>query len=139
MRPPRWSRRRSTATRAETSGSLAQFSAPRPIGTRSSRTRDSAGGFGCNMGPAAAATSVEPLQVCVYLQCQGDRDVEGLACQGDGPVETSPDGRPGCCGAGGAEVQDYGCSGFGSDDVNVWISVGSDEAVCVDYALEYSF
>ncbi|MCA9706727.1 MAG: hypothetical protein KDK70_12825 [Myxococcales bacterium] len=93
--------------------------------------------FGCNEQPAAQVTADEPLRVCVYIECVNGGATGMLSCSPGTMGATSPEGRNGCCGSGGAMVGTYDCF-LGSKDVDVYVSIGSDEAVCVDYGLTYS-
>lgn len=95
--------------------------------------------FGCPEQPGALVVAGDPLEVCVFLECQNGGDVDPLNCGGGSMDAMSPDGRPGCCGIDGAFVEGYDCTGFGGKDVDVYISVGSDEMVCTDYELSYGF
>ena len=79
------------------------------------------------------------MDVCVFLECANGGDVQGLQCSEATTQVDSPDGRPGCCGESAALIEDYGCSGFGGKDVDVFISVGSADMICADYDLDYSF
>ncbi len=95
--------------------------------------------FMCPEQPAAAVAAAVDLNVCVFIEC-----VEGNAVNvqcGDGANDAdSPDGRPGCCGQNGAQIDDYDCQGmFAGLDTDVWIAVSSDERICEDYALSYGF
>lgn len=95
--------------------------------------------FGCPEQPGAAVVAADPLEVCVFLECTNGGDVDPLDCAAGSTDATSPDGRPGCCGDGAAMVEGYDCTGFGGKDVDVWISVGSDQQICADYELSYGY
>jgi hypothetical protein len=103
-------------------------------------TYEGAEAFGCPENPAVAVMADISLDVCVFLECiQGD--ASPLMCGMGNMNADSPDGRPGCCGVDQALIAGYDCfGGFpSSKDVNVWISVGTGEAACVDYAMSYAF
>ncbi len=94
--------------------------------------------FGCPEQPAAAIMADIDLEVCVYIECV-EGTTSGVTC-GEGSDATSPSDRPGCCGPNTAQIGNYDCTGmFASKDVDVYISVGSDEMICQDYALSYAF
>ncbi len=94
--------------------------------------------FGCQEQPGAEVTADVDLEVCLFIQCLEGNTV-GIDCAGGGRTTTSPDGVEGCCDTNQAGIDDYDCSGmFTGKDLDAWISVGSDERVCVDYALMYS-
>ena len=95
--------------------------------------------FGCPETPAASISSTEPLDVCVHIECDNGGDVQGLQCGAGSSSADSPDGRAGCCGTDTAVIDDYDCSGFGGIDVNVFVAVASDDRICADYSLEYSY
>lgn len=95
--------------------------------------------FGCPEQPGATLTADEPLEVCVFIECENGGALEPLECGGDSTEATSPDGRVGCCGTDSAFVGDYDCTGFGGKDVDAYVSVSSDEMVCADYELSYIF
>lgn len=93
----------------------------------------------CPEQPSAAAAAEVPLEVCVFLECDNGGDVFPLNCGAGSMDATSPDGRAGCCGTDSALVEGYDCTGFGGKDVDVFISIASNEMVCADYSLEYSY
>lgn len=96
------------------------------------------GVFMCPERPAAAVVTDIPTDVCVFLVCN-DGDVENLQCAEGSMSADSPSGRPGCCGQDQAGVFTYDCANFtGNKDVDVWISVGTEEEACSDYALSYA-
>jgi hypothetical protein len=94
--------------------------------------------FMCPERPAAATAADITTNVCVFIQClQGDAVM--VQCSETSVATDSPEGRPGCCGQDQAQVFNYDCSGLGSGkDVDVWISVGTDEEACSDYAMSYA-
>lgn len=94
--------------------------------------------FMCPERPAAQVATDVVTDVCVYLECISGGDVQNLVCADGSTDATSPDGRLGCCGQDAAGVAGYDCSGFGGKDVNVWISVGTAEETCSDYAMSYA-
>lgn len=92
----------------------------------------------CGEEPSASVSAEGPLQVCVFIECQNGGDASRTC--GDGSVDaSSPAGRPGCCGENAARITDYGCTDWGGDDLDVYVSVGSDEEVCLDYGLVVGF
>jgi hypothetical protein len=96
-------------------------------------------GFGCFEQPAAIVIADITTDVCVYIACL-EGDVIALDCADGSSDETSPDGALGCCGQDQTGIAGYDCSGLGSSkDVNAWISVGTAEESCTDYALSYAF
>jgi hypothetical protein len=94
--------------------------------------------FMCPERPAAQVATDVVADVCVYLECTSGGDVVNLVCADGSTDATSPDQRLGCCGQDGAGVAGYDCSGFGGKDVDVWISVGTAEETCSDYAMSYA-
>lgn len=96
--------------------------------------------FQCPEQPAATAMALGiATEVCVYIECVEGNAV-GVMCGNGSGDATSPDGRPGCCGEDAAQISGYDCMGqFAGKDVDVWISVGTDEEACADYALSYAF
>ncbi|MCA9649908.1 MAG: hypothetical protein H6712_34625 [Myxococcales bacterium] len=93
----------------------------------------------CPEHPGALVMAAVPLDVCVFLECANGGDLVFITCGGGSMDAMSPDGRTGCCGVDTAVVEGYDCSGFGGKDADVYISVGSDEAICEDYGLSYGF
>lgn len=94
--------------------------------------------FMCPERPAAAVSTDITTEVCVFLECASGGNVQNLQCEMGSMNTDSPDGRVGCCGQDQAGVFGYDCSGFGGKDVDVWISVGTDEEACSDYAMSYA-
>jgi hypothetical protein len=95
--------------------------------------------FMCPERPAAAVVTDISTTVCVFIACL-EGNAQSLQCAAGSMSASSPNGLPGCCGPDQAQVFNYGCSGFNSGkDVDVWISVGTDDAeACSDYALSYA-
>jgi hypothetical protein len=72
------------------------------------------------------------LNVCVYATCP-----EVTATCTIGMASASPDGRPGCCGAGDAHAQ-VNCDN-GDEDADIWVSVDTAGLDCQPYTLTLSF
>lgn len=96
-------------------------------------------GIVCTEQPGAIVMAIGlTTDVCVFVECE-QGNTTGVMC-GEGSSETSPEGRSGCCGEDGAQISSYTCiGGLGGNNANVWISVGSEERACADYALSYVF
>ena len=92
----------------------------------------------CGEEPSASVSADGPLQVCVFIECQSGGDAS-RTCGGGSADASSPQGRPGCCGENSALITDYGCEGWGSDDLDVYVAVGSEDEVCLDYGLVVGF
>jgi len=91
----------------------------------------------CPEQPAATAAADVTVQVCVFIECvEGDAD--NVSCADESSAADSSGGRPGCCGDNQAQVANYDCGMFQPRNVNAWVSVGTTEEVCVDYALSYA-
>jgi len=90
--------------------------------------------------PTREFSSSETLRICKYMQCP-DND-ENFDCPGGSIDDTSPDGRKGCCGTVGFEV-DFKCgsSSLNDDSADVWIRVDdpTGQVECASYTLLYHF
>jgi len=92
----------------------------------------------CTEQPSASVTADIEVEVCVYIECVSG-GVASPSCSGGAPPSLSPDGRVGCCGDQAAGMNLYSCSGNGGKDVDVWVSVETDERLCADYGLQYDY
>lgn len=92
----------------------------------------------CGEEPSASVSADEPLSVCVFIECQNGGDAS-RDCGGGSVDASSPEGRVGCCGENSALITDYGCTGWGGDDLDVYVAVGSEAEVCLDYGLVVGF
>ena len=93
----------------------------------------------CTEQPQATVTAAIDTDVCVYMECV-EGSASGVSCASGSAPDTSPEGRPGCCGQNQAHINDFDCGGFLTPkNANVWISIGTTENACVDYALTYAF
>ena len=92
----------------------------------------------CGEEPSASVTADQTLSVCVFIECQNGGGAS-RTCGGGSLEADSPEGRPGCCGDNSAVITDYGCEGWGGEDLDVYVQVGSDAEVCLDYGLVVGF
>lgn len=90
--------------------------------------------------PTREFSSSETLRICKYMQCP-DND-ENFDCPGGTIDDTSPDGRKGCCGTTGFEI-DFICgsSSLNDDSADVWMRVDdpTGQVECATYTLAYHF
>jgi hypothetical protein len=92
----------------------------------------------CPEQPAAEVAADISTEVCVFIQCV-EGDAANVSCADESTAADSPEGRPGCCGENQASIADYDCTGmFVGRDVDTWISVGTAEEACSDYAMSYA-
>lgn len=80
-------------------------------------------------------------ECCVYFECQtGAQNTELNGCPSGTTMDTSPDGRPGCCGGPGTFTFDVDC-GSVLDDWSLYIYYKVDDpthtAACSTYSIEF--
>ncbi|MEX1365323.1 MAG: hypothetical protein AB1Z98_19500 [Nannocystaceae bacterium] len=93
----------------------------------------------CSEQPLVTITADIETDVCVFIECL-EGNATGVGCAGGSTAADSPQGRPGCCGVDEAHLNAYDCGGFFTpNNLDIWISVGTADAVCADYGLVYSF
>lgn len=93
----------------------------------------------CSEQPRVSITAAIDPDVCVFIECLEGSTVD-VTCAGGSTAADSPEGRPGCCGVSEAQIDSYDCSGFlVPKNVNIWTSITTAQAVCVDYEFVYSF
>lgn len=103
------------------------------------RTFGDEGALFCSEQPRAIVTTDIDVEVCVYIECL-EGAANSIGCAGGSMSADSPEGRPGCCGTNEAHLNDYECGGLLTPkNVDIWISVASEELACVDYDMTYSF
>lgn len=79
------------------------------------------------------------LRICKFIQCTENAVPEFGDCPGATTAETSPGGRPGCCGTSGFTL-DFDCSGTTNDSATVYIRVDSSAGEeCAPYTVNYHF
>jgi hypothetical protein len=101
---------------------------------------DITGGFPfCVTDPAATVVADAELEVCIYAACDMGMPNAGCGFGGGQMDAMSPDGLPGCCGPGGAELTDSGCNFDGLADSVVVSVAGGRGGVCLPYTLSWSF
>lgn len=95
-------------------------------------------GINCSVDPVRSVTASQTVEFCKYIQCiDEEADFE---CPGTTDPATSPDGRAGCCGPMGFQV-DFICGGSSVNDDSAWIymSIETTSNTCVDYDIDYDF
>jgi hypothetical protein len=94
----------------------------------------------CAVNPTAAIVGGSGLRLCQYAVClSADTTIDD--CPDGTSSATSPDGREGCCGSDGFEI-DFNCSGSLDEDGHVYVSVDMPDAepgVCNGYVLSYHY
>ena len=95
-------------------------------------------GFGCTVNPVRTVTASDPVRFCKYIQCV-DEDAD-FDCPSGTTGATSPDGRPGCCGTQGFQI-DFICgsSSLNDDSATVYMSISTTVNQCVTYTIGYDF
>ncbi len=82
-------------------------------------------------------TASDAVRLCVYTDC--DNGTPMFMCPMGSMSAMSPNGLPGCCGAGDMSFQ-FNCSNSQNESADVYVSV--DQApvdACVDYTIAYSW
>ncbi|MCA9650755.1 MAG: hypothetical protein H6712_31060 [Myxococcales bacterium] len=94
----------------------------------------------CSEEPQVTVSADIDLEVCVYVDCL-EGNTTGVGCTGGSVAADSPEGRPGCCGTNAAHVSGYDCSGgiLTPKNVYVYVSVATDQVVCIDYGMVEAF
>lgn len=96
-------------------------------------------GFGCQVGPSRSVTFMKPARICKFVECQ-DGSQPSVTCPAGTSGDTSPDGRPGCCGSDGFDM-DLDCSAI-SDDTILYIRIDNPNAAaedCAPYTVNYHY
>jgi hypothetical protein len=94
----------------------------------------------CGMDDPVISVAVDDaaLTVCVFIACDMGGDPQVNDC-GAAAATDSPNGEPGCCGAGGVDMV-TNCGGSFDESMTVVIEVFSDAEVdCADYNLSYDY
>jgi hypothetical protein len=94
----------------------------------------------CVVDPTRSLSqSQSGLRLCKYFEClNGNTEVD---CPGGTTAETSGEGRPGCCGTSGFDV-DLNCAGSLDEHAYVYIRLdqpGGDASTCNEYTLDYHY
>jgi hypothetical protein len=96
--------------------------------------------FACSVDPAVEVDSDETVQVCQFVECESGNPAQ-LVCPAGSSMDTSFEGRIGCCSASGF-ILDLTCSsgGAGDDSATIYFRVQTQGAFeCVHYSLKYHF
>lgn len=96
-------------------------------------------GFGCQVGPSRSVMFMKPSRICKFVECQ-DGSQPSVTCPAGTSGDTSPDGRPGCCGSDGFDM-DLDCSAI-SDDTILYIRIDNPNAAaedCAPYTVNYHY
>jgi hypothetical protein len=92
----------------------------------------------CVVSPSRALVASHAVRLCKYVQCVGGQEPD-IECPNGTEAATSPDGRPGCCGSSGFDL-DAGCAGLiGDDSMRIYLSVETEQQACVEYTIDYHF
>jgi hypothetical protein len=97
----------------------------------------------CNVDPSRTLMpSDQGLRICKYLECLNGIANTEFTCPNGTTNDKSPDGRPGCCGAGGFKIGDLNCKNTIDEVAYVYIRIdrpGASAATCVNYNLVYHY
>ena len=94
---------------------------------------------GCTVDPQRIVSS--SARLCAFFECaSGSTEV---ACPDGTAPETSPEGRPGCCGQNTGQsfqIGDLNCAWTVDDDVFVYLRIDNPDGLeCVDYGVEFHY
>jgi hypothetical protein len=93
----------------------------------------------CFDDPTATAMADVDLVVCIYAVCEMGNPMAQCGFMSGQEESMSPEGLPGCCGMGTAELTESSCDFQGPAD-SVLVSVeGGVEGECLPYNLAWSF
>lgn len=97
-------------------------------------TYHASAGFFSHVDPEVYLHSPEPVEVCVYMDCQGQ-------CPAGTTDDVAPNGAHGCCASGTYQhFQIFGCT---NSEVDVWFSARLDHATacnaCLGYEVDYNW
>jgi len=93
--------------------------------------------FGCSVDPSRSITADAQARVCKYFDC-GSAD-EDVTCSANTQADTSPSGRPGCCGQTVVEPT-INCLGTSSDDATVYLRIDKPSGFsCVSYSVDLHY
>ncbi len=79
------------------------------------------------------------LRMCKFFECSDGIAVVEFECPAESELAQSPAGRPGCCGMGTIQLDDFNCTGGTDDSAQVFIRLDNADAQCVDYTVGYEF
>jgi hypothetical protein len=91
--------------------------------------------FGCVVDPTREVTSMGSFRFCKFAQCE--RGNPGVTCPSGTTPESSPDGRPGCCGSDGFDLA-LDCSGS-DDNASIYMRLDQPQPACSTYTLEWHY
>lgn len=96
----------------------------------------------CLVNPTQGVTVVGAgsARLCAYFECTGGSGTDPGTCPSGTIADTSPDGRPGCCGHGDFTV-DLNCTGTIDDSSAVYLRVDdpTHQAVCLAYTVSFHY
>lgn len=93
--------------------------------------------FGCQVGPSRSVQFMAAARICKFVECQ-DGSSPSVTCPAGTVGATSPEGRPGCCGSEGFDM-DLDCSSI-SDDTIMYIRIDDPNgADCTPYTVDYHY
>jgi len=93
----------------------------------------------CAVDPGRTLTSGNAVTLCKFVQCT-DGSAANFDCPNGTTAATSPEGRPGCCGQAGFELDlTCGSSPFNADDAMIYLRIEPEVALCTAYSITYDF
>jgi hypothetical protein len=93
----------------------------------------------CTVDPGRALTSANAVTLCKFIQC-ADGSAPSFDCPTGTTAASSPEGRPGCCGQAGFELDlTCGSSAFNADDATIFLRIEPEVGLCTSYSLTYDF
>lgn len=96
--------------------------------------------FGCTVDAVRSFTSSDPLRLCKFVRCVDSGATTTFSCPSGTVGATSPEGRDGCCGTLGFEIDDIDCSGTLDEDTEVFIRIDRQSGTgCTSYSLSYHY
>jgi hypothetical protein len=94
----------------------------------------------CIVDPTRDISNGPQIRICKYMQCDGNEAVT-FDCPSGTTASTSPDGRKGCCGNAGFDI-DPQCGGstLNADNGTIFIRIDNPMGhACRDYTLTYHY
>lgn len=95
----------------------------------------------CSVNPTSGVTVSSGIaRVCAYFECAGKAPTSVGTCPAGTTSDTSPEGRPGCCGSASFTV-DLNCKGTIDDSSRVYLRVDdpTKASVCAPYTLSFHY
>jgi len=96
--------------------------------------------LGCVVDAQRSFSSDGPLRICKFVRCVDNGATTSFSCPSGTASATSPEGRDGCCGTSGFEIDDVDCSGTLDEDAEVFIRIDRESGTgCTSYSLSYHY